>query len=66
MRFCPWDTQLEDEIALLRRNLLRLTHTPEFSEAAVFQVCLPSFVCAWSATTASLLAQMMSLPVAVD
>ena len=32
------DSALEDEVAVLRRNLLRLTHTPEFSDASHFLV----------------------------
>ncbi len=32
------DKALEEEVAVLRRNLLRLTHTREFSAAAKFQV----------------------------
>lgn len=32
------DKEVEAEVAVLRRNLLRLTHTREFAEAAKFQV----------------------------
>ena len=32
------DSQVTDEVAILRRNLLRLSHTPEFSEDASFVV----------------------------
>lgn len=32
------DKDVEAEVAVLRRNLLRLTHTREFAESAKFQV----------------------------
>ena len=32
------DSSIEDEVAVLRRNLLRLVHVGEFSTDAVFRV----------------------------
>ena len=32
------DTALEEEVAIVRRNLLRLVHVREFSPAAAFKV----------------------------